>query len=175
MSEGTGDHPPENANWWKTNQGAGFVSFVFFALILLYLVFLTDAFRPLRDDFLLGLFPMAAAVLCMGFSVLMMVDHLRRHTEPDFAALDLKFFGFVIAAIAWSGVFFWFLVEVGFVLSGPVFMFGLIYALGLRPARTAFFAGLVICAAVFAIFAIIGAQMPIGPEWLMEKWGLPVN
>ena len=174
MNNETVAQPVENTNWYKTNQGLGLILCGLFGILLLYIIFMTDAFRPLRDGFLLGFFPMAATILCTLFSVMLMTDHLRKFTEPDFAALDFKFFGFVVAAIAWSGIFFWFLVEIGFIVSGPIYMFGLIYTLGLRPARTAFIAGLSICAAVFIIFAIIGAPIPIGPEWLMEKWGLPV-
>ena len=81
----------------------------------------------------------------------------------------------MIGVIGWSGVFFWFLVRVGFVVTGPIYMFGLIYAMGLRPARSALLAGLAICTAVFAVFAIIGAPMPLGPEWFMEKFGLPID
>ena len=54
-------------------------------------------------------------------------------------------------------------------------MFGLIYAMGLRPVKSAFLVGLGICTAVFIIFAVIGAPMPIGPEWVMEALGLPVD
>jgi hypothetical protein len=174
VSDETPNQAPQTASWWKTNQGAGTILTVFFALILLYVLFLTDAFRPLRDGFLLGFFPIMTSAMCVGFAALMLVDHLRKKVMPDYARLDWKFVCFVIGAIAWCGVFFWFLVEIGFVVTAPFFMFGLIYTLGLRPARTAFLAGAAISAAVFAIFWIIGARLPIGPEWLMEKWGLPV-
>jgi hypothetical protein len=39
---------------------------------------------------------------------------------------------------------------------------------------SAFLAAVVISGIILAIFWIIGAPMPLGPEWLMEKWSLPV-
>ena len=175
MSEGTEGHTGQSTTWWKSNQGAGLISVVFFTLILLYIIFLTDYARELRDGFLLGYFPIFATCLCIGFSALIVIDQRRKFTEESLAALDLKFFFFVIAVIGWSGIFFWCLVKVGFVLTGPIYMFGLIYAMGLRPAKSAFLVGLGICTAVFVIFALIGAPMPIGPEWVMEALGLPVD
>ena len=174
MSDESPSQAPQTASWWKTNQGAGAVMTFLFALLLLHVIFFTDAFRPLRDGFLLGLFPMMTAAMCVAFAALMLVDRLRKKVIAEYARLDWKFVGFVVGAIAWSGVFFWFLIKIGFVVTAPIFMFGLIYSLGLRPARTAFLAGLAISTTVFAIFWIIGARLPIGPEWLMEKWGLPV-
>lgn len=170
----TARRPGENVNWWKTNQGIAVVLTALFIALLGYIVSQPDTFTPLRDGFQVGFFPMASTGLCILFSLVMLVDHLRKEEMPDYALLDWKFFGFVIIAIAWAGVFFWLLVQVGYVITTPFYLFGLIYALGLRPAMSAFLAAVVISGIILAIFWIIGAPMPLGPEWLMEKWGLPV-
>ena len=114
MSEG---QDVQNSNWWKTNQGAGLIAVGFFSLILGYIFFYTDYDRVLRDGFLLGFFPILACCLCIGFSAIMMFDGLRNNTEASLAALDFKFCAFVIGVIAWSGLFFWALVNAGFVVT----------------------------------------------------------
>lgn len=175
MSEGTETQTTQNTTWWKSNQGAGLIAVVFFSLILAYIFLGTDYDRELRDGFLLGYFPIFASCLCIVISAILIIDPHRKFTEASLAALDFKFFCFVIGVILWSALFFWCLVRAGFVVTGPFYMFGLIYAMGLRPAMSAFLVGLGICTGVFIIFAVIGAPMPIGPEWVMEALGLPVD
>ena len=84
MSDESPSQAPQTASWWKTNQGAGAVMTFLFALLLLYVIFFTDAFRPLRDGFLLGLFPMMTAAMCVAFAALMLVDRLRKKGVRDF-------------------------------------------------------------------------------------------
>lgn len=165
----------QEVTWWKTNQGAGLLSSIFFTLVVVYLFLFTDYDRELRDGFLLGFFPILGTSLCVFFSLIMIFDNLRKNVEPSLAALDFKFFLFVLGVIGWSGIFFWCLVKVGFVVTGPIYLLGLTYAMGLRPIKSAFLTSIGICVAVFVIFAVIGAPMPIGPEWLMEELGLPVD
>jgi hypothetical protein len=165
----------QNSNWWKTNQGAGLIAVGFFSLILGYIFFYTDYDRVLRDGFLLGFFPILACCLCIGFSAIMMFDGLRNNTEASLAALDFKFCAFVIGVIAWSGLFFLALVNAGFVVTAPFYMIGLTYAMGLRPLKSCVITSLGICVVVFLIFVIINAPMPIGPEWVMEELGLPLD
>ena len=175
MIEETETQAARDTTWWKSNQGAGLLSAGFFTLILLYLFLFTDYDRELRDGFLLGMFPMMATCMCIFVSLVMCCDSFRSQTESSLAALDLKFFFFVIGVIAWSGLFFWCLVKVGFVISAPFYMLGLTYAMGLRPLKSAFITSIGICAAVFVVFAVINAPMPLGPEWVMEALGLPLE
>jgi hypothetical protein len=175
VSEGTNGDVSNNTTWWKSNQGAGLLSAGFFTMIALYLFLFTDYDRELRDGFLLGFFPIMSACMCVFISLVMCFDSFRKQTESNLAALDLKFFFFVIGVIAWSGLFFWFLVKVGFVITAPFYMLGLTYAMGLRPLKTAFLTSLGICVAVFTVFAVINAPMPLGPEWVMESLGLPLD
>ena len=60
-------------------------------------------------------------------------------------------------------------------MTAPIYLIGLTYAMGLRPIKSCVITSLGICVAVFLIFVIINAPMPIGPEWLMEELGLPVD
>lgn len=152
----------------ENQPGAGLIAVGFFLHSGLHF-FYTDYDRVLRDGFLLGFFPILACCLCIGFSAIMMFDGLRNNTEASLAALDFKFCAFVIGVIAWSGLFFWALVNAGFVVTAPFYMIGLTYAMGLRPLKSCVITSLGICVVVFLILSLSTRRCRLVPSGLWKN------
>ena len=148
--------------WLRTNQGVSVVLTVILLIYLFNMWFSTWVHHELRDGFTLGFFPilgMIAMVLC---SMALSVDRFRNEIHEEMNNVDLRDLVYCVGVSVVTFVFFELMLKVGFLLAGPVFLFGLIYFFGVRPWRSALISAVIIAVCVYALFRTLGIALPSG-------------
>ena len=148
--------------WLETNQGVGALLTAILFAYLVYLQLVPWTHRVLRDGFTLGFFPTLGVLLMLIFTVTMIVDTHRKEAMEELGTIDWKGFLFCLAALAACFVCFQVMLWLGFLIAGPVFLFGMMYALGLREIKSAAIAAIVMTVAIYGLFRVIGITLPSG-------------
>lgn len=156
------EHPNPSGTWLRTKQGIGVLFLVVLAAYFVYLAFIPWAATEMRDGFSLAFFPALGAGLMVLCAAVMTVDSYRREVPPELATLELRGFALVLAVLAGSYAYFELMLRLGFLPVTPVFLFALMYVLGLRAIRSALGASLVMTAAIYGLFRLIGVSLPAG-------------
>ena len=159
------DGAGERARWIKTNQGVAVCIAGVVTLLLIYLGTSDWAYQQLRDGFRLGFFSFVAAVAMLACAALMMVD--RRRSEAEAAMARSGWLDWIVtgAVMAICYLYFELAWRIDFLLVSPFFIAGGTYALGVRPVRAAIVAGVVITVVIYALFRLIGIELPTRILW----------
>jgi hypothetical protein len=146
----------------RSNKTIGLGLSASLLLLLAYLLLSDWVYLRLRDGFYLGAFPVAAVVGMLVCSVVLAFDG-RRHLVPermvDFRWIDLLK---VLAIVAGAWAFFELARRSSTLLAGPIFLITLMYILGARPWSSTIVAGVVMAAIVYAVFRLLGIELPHG-------------
>jgi hypothetical protein len=153
------------AGWIKTNQGVAACIAVVVVALLIYIGASDWAYEKLRDGFRLGFFSALAALAMLLCAVAMMLDGRRHVTEEDIVDSRWADWLIAVAALAVCYIYFELAWRVDFLLVSPVFLAGGTYILGVRPPRAAIIAGVVITVVIYAIFRVIGIDLPSRVIW----------
>lgn len=150
------------SKWLRCNQGIGVIMALMFSGLFIYIQLTPWAHRKLRDKFTLGFFPSLAVALLIFFSLILIFDSRRREIPPRLEKLTVSgFFGAVLAVVV-SWAYFAFMSEIGFLIATPVFLLFAMYALGLKPWRNVIIVALLLTVIVYAIFTLMGIELPPG-------------
>lgn len=149
-------------DWLRTNQGVGSLLTVCLALFLIHLQLSPWVHEKLRDGFTLGFFPVVGVVSMMVFTVVLVLDGWRKERIQELSGMTWRAFFFCLAVLAGCWVYFELIVRVGFLLVSPFFLPIFMYSLGMRPWSSSLVAGFVVTAIVYAVFRLIGIQLPPG-------------
>ncbi len=161
----SGDNSPERTEfqaWIRTNQGVGVILTACLGLYLLYLQFSPWVHERLRDGFTLGFFPVTGIVLMMVFTVTLILDGNRRERIEELENMRWRWFLFCVAILLVCSVYFYLILEIGFLLVSPVFLAVFIFMLRLRPWTSCVTAGAVMTILVYALFRLMGIELPPG-------------
>lgn len=160
-----GDQTPERSGyraWIRTNQGVGVILTAALALFLLYLRQSSWVHERLRDGFTLGFFPVTGVVLMMLCAICLIVDRNRRERIEELSDMRWMWFFFCLGVLIACGIYFYLVLEIGYLLVTPVFLSIFIFLLGLRPWTSCLISGGVITVLVFGLFWLIGIELPPG-------------
>ena len=148
------------ANWIKTNQGIASCIALVSVGLLIYLVTSEWAYRELRDGFRLGFFTAVAVIAMLICAIVMMIDNHKKDVDDDIAALKVS--DWLVALVVLLGCYLYFTVtwQTEFLLVTPVFVAVATYAFGVRPIWMSIAAGLVTTVIIFALFRLIGIELP---------------
>ena len=148
--------------WLRTNQGVGVLLTILLAGFLTYLWLSPWTHRKLQDGFTLGFFPIFGVVVLMLLNMIMIIDGRRKDTESQMRMMDLKalFICLLILFGCWS--YFELTDRMGFLIVSPVFLLIYVYCLGMRPWTHAFGAGIAMTVIVYAVFRLLGVELPPG-------------
>lgn len=164
--------------WIRTNRGTAVLMTAAFLVLTIYLLTQDWVYDKQRDGFRLGFFTMVGAGAMALCSLSMVFDRLKDQTTPELATFRLGHLGRAIGALAMMGVYFilawndhfaqdWLRPILNIIpLTGeflfwtPVFMTIGMYLLGVRPARAALTAAIIISVVIFGLFRIIGITLP---------------
>lgn len=148
--------------WIGTNQGVGALLTVILGAFLIHLLLTEWVHRDLRDGFKLGFFPVIGVIVMMLFTVVLMFDSQRRHITDDLRDIEWKNWVYCFAVLIGCYVYFELSQVIGFLLVSPVFLFVLIYFLGVRPWTSALASGAIMTVIVYGLFRMLGIAMPQG-------------
>lgn len=146
----------------KSNQAIGVVLSLVFIALLIYLFLSPWVFRKLSDGFYLGFFPVASVVLLLLLSLTLTFDRHRKETPDDLRTLTVKSFLGVLVLGGGCLVYFEVMRRIGFLVITPIFLLIPIYILGLRRWWRCIMWAVVLTAAVYIIFRVIGLKLPPG-------------
>ncbi len=148
------------ASWIKTNQGIASCIALVSVGLLIYLVTSEWAYRELRDGFRLGFFTAVAVIAMLICAIVMMIDNHKKDVDDDIAALKVS--DWLVALVVLLGCYLYFTVtwQTEFLLVTPVFVAVATYAFGVRPIWMSIAAGLVTTVIIFALFRLIGIELP---------------
>jgi len=149
-------------SWLRRNQGAGIILASLFTALLVYILLTPWAHRKLRDGFTLGFFPALAVSLSIIFSLIMIFDSHRREVLTSLEGISLKSSLGVVLAVLVSWVYFAAMRKIGFLIATPFFLLVAMYVLGLKPLRNVLIAAVSMTAIVYAIFRVMGIELPSG-------------
>lgn len=150
------------SKWLRSNQGIGVIMTVMFTGLFIYIQLTPWAHRRLRDKFTLGFFPTLAVALMIFFSLILIFDSRRREIPPRLEKLTVSGFLSAVLAVVVSWGYFAFMSEIGFLIATPAFLLLAMYALGLKPWRHVIIVALLLTVIVYAIFALMGIELPLG-------------
>ena len=156
--EGRGGVPA----WIRTNQGVGWILTACLGMYLVYLQFSPWVHEKLRDDFTLGFFPVTGVILMMICTLALIFDDHRKERIEELEHMRWKWFFFCLGVLIACGAYFYLIIEIGFLLMSPVFLFVFIFILGLRPWTSCLTSGLVMTILVYGLFRLIGIELPPG-------------
>jgi len=145
-----------------TNQGVGALLTAILGAFLIHLLLTEWVHRDLRDGFKLGFFPVTGVILMMLCTIALMFDSRRRHITDDLRDIDWKNWLYCFAALIGCYVYFELSQLIGFLLVSPVFLFVLMYFLGVRPWTTALASSAIITVIVYGLFRMLGIAMTQG-------------
>jgi hypothetical protein len=148
------------SSWIQTNQGIASCIALVSVGLLIYLVTSEWAYRELRDGFRLGFFTAVAVIAMLICAIVMMIDNHRQDVDDDIAALKVS--DWFVALVVLLGCYLYFTVtwQTEFLLVTPVFVAVATYAFGVRPIWMSIAAGLVTTVIIFALFRLIGIELP---------------
>lgn len=150
-------------HWLKTNQGIGVALCLLSGSLLLYLYLAPWASREMRDGFTLGFFPILGTTAMLACALVIVVDVYRNDVEVGVEVGRPGDILIVVAFLAACYVFFLASSEIGFLLAAPVFLFGSMQWLGLRPWPLAAGVAVAMSILIYAGFTALGIQLPSGP------------
>lgn len=150
------------SKWLRCNRGIGVIMTLMFTGLFTYIQLTPWAHRRLRDKFTLGFFPTLAVALLILFSLILIFDNRRREIPPGLEKLTVTGFLGAVLAVVLSCGYFALMLEIGFLITTPVFLLFAMYALGLKPWRNIIIAALFLTAIVYAIFTLMGIELPPG-------------
>ncbi len=148
------------SKWFKSNQGIGAMMTLLFTALLIYIQMSPWAHRKLRDGFALGFFPAMAVVLLLIFSLFLIFDSRRKQIPDRLENLNFKYFLFTVLAVIFSFLYFKAMLAIGFLITTPFFLLLSMYALGIKSLRSLLTTSILITVIVYAIFRIMGIQLP---------------
>ena len=148
--------------WLKSNQAIGVILSLVLSAFLIYLFLSPWVFRKLSDGFYLGFFPVASVVLLLLLSLTLTFDRHRKETPDDLRTLTVKSFLGVLMLGGGCLVYFEVMRRIGFLVITPIFLLIPIYILGLRRWWRCIMWAVVLTAAVYIIFRVIGLKLPSG-------------
>ncbi len=148
--------------WLKSNQAIGVVLSLVLSAFLIHLFLSPWVFRKLSDGFYLGFFPVASVVFLLLLSLTLTFDRHRKETPDDLKTLTVKSFLGVLVLGGGCLVYFEVMRRIGFLVITPIFLLIPIYILGLRRWWRCIMWAVVLTAAVYIIFRVIGLQLPPG-------------
>ena len=150
----------QSGSWIKTNQGIATFIAIVAILLLAYLATSEWAYRELRDGFRLGFFTAVAVVAMLICAVAMMIDEHSKDIDEDIAALKAS--DWLVAIVVLLGCYLYFTVtwQTEFLLATPIFVAVATYAFGVRPIWMSIAAGVVTTVVIFALFRLIGIELP---------------
>jgi hypothetical protein len=148
------------SSWIQTNQGIASCIALVSVGLLIYLVTSEWAYRELRDGFRLGFFTAVAVIAMLICAIVMMIDNHRQDVDDDIAALKVS--DWFVALVVLLGCYLYFTLtwQTEFLLVTPVFVAVATYAFGVRPIWMSIAAGLVTTVIIFALFRLIGIELP---------------
>jgi hypothetical protein len=148
------------SSWIQTNQGIASCIALVSVGLLIYLVTSEWAYRELRDGFRLGFFTAVAVIAMLICAIVMMIDNHKKDVDDDIAALKVS--DWLVALVVLLGCYLYFTVtwQTEFLLVTPVFVAVATYAFGVRPIWMSIAAGLVTTVVIFALFRLIGIELP---------------
>ncbi len=146
--------------WIKTNQGVACCIAGVSVGFLIYLGNSEWAFRELRDGFRLGFFTAIATGAMLLCALAMIFDRHRHETDDEMRQAHWKDWAVAVGAMMICYVYFELAWRIDFLLVTPVFIAGGTYVLGIRPARSAIVAGLIITIVIYVLFRLIGLELP---------------
>lgn len=150
----------EKPAWIRTNQGVGVCLVAVFGILIIYLMTQDWVYTELRDGFHLGTFTVVAAVAMLLCAVALVLDRHRHDTDEEMLSVRTRDFLTAIVAALTCFIYFKLAWNVDFLIITPIFLFGGMYILGVRPLRTALFAGVVTTAVIFGLFFLLGIRLP---------------
>jgi hypothetical protein len=152
--------PVSARSWIRTNQGIASCIALVSVGLLIYLATSEWAYRELRDGFRLGFFTAVAVVAMLICAIAMMIDDHKKDIDEDIAALNVA--DWFVALVVVLGCYLYFAVtwQTEFLLVTPLFVAVATYALGVRPIWMSIAAGLVTTVIIFALFRLIGIELP---------------
>ena len=118
--------------------------------------------RDLRDGFKLGFFPVAGVIVMMLCTIALMFDSHRRVITDDLRDIEWRSWLYCFAALIGCYVYFELSQLIGFLLVSPVFLFVLMYFLGVRPWTTAAASSAIMTVIVYGLFRMLGIAMTQG-------------
>ena len=148
--------------WMRTNQGVGTLLTVILGAFLIHLLLSEWVHQDLRDGFKLGFFPVAGVIIMMLCTIALMFDSHRRQITDELQDIEWKNWLYCFAALIGCYVYFALSQLIGFLLVSPVFLFVLMYSLGVRPWTTAAAAGAIMTVIVYGLFRMLGIAMTQG-------------
>ncbi len=161
----SGGPPPERSplqKWIRTNQGIGVLLTGFLLAYLGFLQLSPWVHDELRDGFTLGFFPVTGVVFMLLCTVTLILDRSRRERIGELENMRWKWFLFCLGVLVASGIYFYLIIEIGFLLVSPVFLSAFIFALGLRSWSGCLSSGAVMTVLVYGLFKLIGIDLPPG-------------
>jgi hypothetical protein len=148
--------------WWRSNQALGLYILLIAGGLFLYIWAQPWTHRVMRDGFLLGLMPLIG-VGFMGLCGLgMLLDPLRREIPETLEDIGWNDVWVPPAMLIGTGLCFWAMTRVGFVLAAPPFLLAAMLWFGVRPLRLAVILSVAVPVAVFAFFTTLGVRLPRG-------------
>lgn len=154
-----------HGGWIRTNQGVASCIALVVVALLIYIAGSDWAYEKLRDGFRLGFFSAFAALTMLLCAVAIMFDRHRSETDEDIARSGWLDWAVAAGAMAACYIYFELAWRIDFLIVSPLFIAGGTYALGARPLRTAFIAGIVITVVIYTLFRIIGIDLPSRIIW----------
>jgi len=148
---------------FKSNQSVGTIMTCLFSALLIYILLTPWAHRKLRDGFLLGFFPALAILLLIIFSAILIFDSRRKQIPDRLENLTFKYFLYNVLAIICSLVYFKAMTGIGFLIATPLFLLISMYVLGVKSLRSLLTVSILISVVVYAIFRIMGIELPPTP------------
>lgn len=151
-----------HAVWWRTNRGIGALLTLVLVAFFLYLYRSDWTHEELRDGFTLGFFPLAGVLAMLACTLMLVFDTHRQEVEEGVATIDWR--GWLQCAALLLGCYAYFVLAqaLGYLLASPLFLFILMYLLGVRPWITALIASVVMTLIVFGLFTVLGVALPSG-------------
>lgn len=129
-------------------------------ILFLYIFSQDWAHRELRDGFRLGFTAMAASFAMLLCGLGLVLDGRRHGVEEGMDTLRGIDWTRAIGVLLLCGAFFLGAIFTEFTVAAPVFVFVLTYLFGVRPWWACVVASIVMTTILFALFGLIGAELP---------------
>lgn len=155
------------SDWLKTNRGIGTLFLLAVAVLFVYFLRSDWFYRPSADGFPLGFMPAASAIFLAVNSLILILDSHRRETPDDLRGTSLILLLLVLGMVAWWGATFRLMLELGFLVMGPVFVSASCYALGFRPWWQCIIIGVVMAGILYVMFDLI-MNIPL-PKGVLQR------
>lgn len=160
---GNGGPPARGpVGWIRTNRGFAAGVLVVCLALAVYQLLSPRTFIVQRDGFYLGFFPLLGIGLMAISAAVMLFDRFRSEEVEDLVTLSWRFVGYVALMTLAGYAFFWLTLSIGYLIMAPLYLAILTYWLGVRPLYAAVISALVMAVGVYALFRLIGIELPAG-------------